>query len=71
VARNRLRSRRRGLRVCGGQCGGPPSRGPADPLRPRLWSPELVMGAAVVVGILMLAHMLSLGTGRPFQGGGF
>jgi len=44
---------------------------PTDPLRPRLWSPVLVMGLAALLAILMLAHMVTLATGRPFQGGGF
>ena len=46
-------------------------RKPTDPLHPRLWSPVLVMALAAVVAILMLAHMVTLATGRPFQGGGF
>ncbi|MEI6984505.1 MAG: hypothetical protein WCK65_00090 [Rhodospirillaceae bacterium] len=47
------------------------ARREVDPLRVRMWSPVLVMGAAAVVVILMLAHLLSLLTGAPFRGGGF
>lgn len=46
-------------------------RRPSDPLEPRLWSPVLVMGLAVVVAMVMLAHMVTLATGQPFRGGGF
>lgn len=47
------------------------ARRPVDLARPRLWSPVLVMGLSLLVAILMLAHMVTLATGRPFQGGGF
>ena len=45
-------------------------RRPVDLNRPRLWSPVLVMGLALMVALLMLAHMVTLATGKPFQGGG-
>ena len=47
------------------------ARRPVDLNRPRLWSPVLVMGLALVVALLMLAHMVTLATGTPFRGGGF
>jgi hypothetical protein len=46
-------------------------RQPPDLARPWLVPPPLVMGVAVVAGILMLAHMITLLTGQPFQGNGF
>lgn len=45
-------------------------RRPANPLRPRLWSPVIIMGGAAVVVLSMLAHVISLATGVPFRGGG-
>ncbi len=47
------------------------ARRPVDFLRPRLWSPVMVMALSLLVAIMMLAHMVTLATGRPFQGGGF
>ncbi len=52
-------------------CANLAARRPVDINNPRLWSPVLVMGVSLLVGILMVAHMVTLGTGRPFQGGGF
>lgn len=39
-----------------------------DPLRPRLLPHTLIMTLALVVVILMLAHLVSLVTGRPLTG---
>ncbi|MEI8393826.1 MAG: hypothetical protein WCF85_03755 [Rhodospirillaceae bacterium] len=44
---------------------------PIDLARPRMWPPIPVMALAALVAIMMLAHMVTLATGRPFQGGGF
>ena len=43
---------------------------PVDLNHPRMVSPIMVMGVAVVVAILMLAHMISLSAGVGFRGGG-
>ncbi len=43
---------------------------PVDLEHPRMVPPILVKSIATVTAILMLAHMITLGTGVAFRGGG-
>ena len=44
-------------------------RRPVDLMRPRMAPTFLIRAVSAVAILLMLAHILSLATGRPFQGG--
>ena len=44
---------------------------PIDLDHPKMVSPILVKGMAIVVILLMLAHMITLGSGTAFNGNGF
>ncbi|CAK0755375.1 hypothetical protein CCP1ISM_6010001 [Azospirillaceae bacterium] len=45
------------------------ARRPVDINRPRLAPLMPLMALSLVVALLMLAHMITLATGHPFQGG--